>query len=258
MFQNSDDIHILSVPRSPRRYLVLIRAGSNPRPSFFKEALPHNRDYDIGLNYYAPPNSNDALRASADVVFAGGLAKMHGAKRFFEATGLHDIYEGAFFLDDDVEILFDPQLFFALCREYSLDLAQPALTADCTDAMGFTRQHPGLKLRTTNWVEIMAPFLARDFLKEMLHSFDLSISGWGIDVYWGHHLGQRWTAGIVDEYLMRHTSPSDHERGAFYKYLKSIGVDPYDEMRRILNMIGTNPYMAKPTGFVWYTYSLGA
>jgi hypothetical protein len=244
----------LSVPRSPRRYLVLIRAGSKPRPSFFREALPEGRDYDLGLNYYAPPHPDDALRTTADLVFAGGRAKLQGAKRLFEATGLHEIYEGVFFLDDDIEILFNPDAFFAFCLEYSLHLAQPALTPDCTDAMGLTRHHPGMKLRTTNWVEIMAPFLARDFLKEMLHSFDLSISGWGIDVYWGHHLGERWTAGIVDEFLMRHTVPSNHESGAFYEYLKSIGVDPYDEMRNILNIIGTNPYVAKTLGFVGHTY----
>ena len=199
MFQNSKDIHILSVPRNPRQYLVLIRAGSKPRPSFFKEALPNDRGYDLGLNYYAPPHPDDVLRATADVVFTGGLAKMHGAKRFFEATGLHEIYEGVFFVDDDVEILFNPDAFFAFCREYSLALAQPALTSDCIDAIGLTRQHPGLKLRTTNWVEIMAPFFVRDFLKEMLHSFNLSISGWGLDLYWGHHLDQRWTAGIWPE-----------------------------------------------------------
>jgi hypothetical protein len=254
MFQNSPEIHILAAPPSPRRYLVLIRAGSKPRPSFFREAPPADRDYDIGLNYYAPPHPDDALREAADLVFAGGLSKLHGAKQLFEATGLHNSYEGVLFLDDDIELLFDPTDFFAFCREYSLDLAQPALTPDCTSAIGLTRQHPGLKLRTTNWVEVMAPFLARDFLKEMLHSFDLSISGWGIDCYWGHHLGERWTAGIVDEFLMRHTSPSNHDSGAFYKYLKSIGVDPYADMKKILGMIGTNVYEAKPKTFVYRTY----
>ena len=57
---------------------------------------------------------------------------------------------------------------------------------------------------------------------------------------------------------MRHTNPSDHENGGFYKYLKSIGVDPYQEMKRILDMIGTNPYLAKPTGFVYHTYQFRA
>jgi len=146
--------------------------------------------------------------------------------------------------------LFWHQLYCWLAKaEFTLGLALA-----CTDAMGLTRHHPGLKLRTTNWVEVMAPFLARDFLKEMLHSFDLSISGWGIDIYWGHHLGERWTAGIVDDFLMRHTSPSNHASGAFYTYLKSIGVDPYQEMRNILRIIGTDVYEARPKSFVYHTY----
>jgi hypothetical protein len=219
---------------------------------------PVDRDYDIALNYYAPPHPDDALRSAADMVFTGGLSKLHGAKQLFEVTRLHDAYEGVFFLDADVEILFNPTDFFAFCREYRLDLSQPALTPDCTTAIGLTRQHPGLKLRTTNWVEIMAPYLARDFLKEMLHSFDLSISGWGIDIYWGHHLGERWTAGIVDDFLMRHTVPSNHDSGAFYTYLKSIGVDPYQDMKRILGMIGINVYEARPKTFVYRSYRFSA
>ena len=53
---------------------------------------------------------------------------------------------------------------------------------------------------------------------------------------------------------MRHTNPSDHESGAFYRYLKSIGVDPYAEMRRVLDMIGTKHYEAKTLGFVPHTF----
>ncbi|UCI29386.1 hypothetical protein [Mesorhizobium sp. B4-1-4] len=258
MFENSNNIQLLSVPRQPRRYLILIRAGSKPRPSFFSEIPDERREYDLAVNYYATPHPDDILRNTAEIVFAGGLSKMHGAKQLFETTELHNIYEGVFFLDDDIEISFDPDKFFEFCNEYSLDLAQPALTPDCIDAIGLTRQHPGLKLRTTNWVEVMAPFFRRNFLKEMLHSFDLSISGWGLDLYWGHHLTNRWTAGIVDEFLMRHTQVSNHDTGAFYSYLRSIGVNPYEEMRSILNMLGTNRYTAKPIRFVYHTYSFGA
>jgi hypothetical protein len=92
----------------------------------------------------------------------------------------------------------------------------------------------------------------------MLHSFDLSISGWGLDLYWGHHLADRWTAGIVDEFLMRHTQVSNHDTGAFYSYLRSIGIDPYEEMKSILTMIDTNPYIARPIRFVYRTYSFRA
>src|SRR5437773_11795247 len=107
MFANSRDIHVLNMPQGRRRYLILIRAGSKPRPSFFCEAPGPERDWDVGVNYYAQPHSDDALRHSADLVWAGGLSKMHGAKLLFEATGLHEAYEGIFFLDEDVELLFE-------------------------------------------------------------------------------------------------------------------------------------------------------
>jgi len=257
MFQNSETIQILSLPETPRPYLILIRAGSAPRPSFFKEPAPSTRNYDIGLNYYNPPHPDDALRTTADLVLAGGLSKLHGAKRLFETTRLLEAYHGVFFLDDDIEVLFPPENFFALCRKHALDLAQPALTFDSSDAIGITQRHPGMVLRFTNWVEIMAPFLARDFLREMLHSFDMSISGWGIDVYWGHHLKDRWQAGIVDDCLIRHTNPRDFANGAFYQYLRSLHINPFAEMGQILTSIGTDCYFASSISFIPHTYQFG-
>jgi hypothetical protein len=53
---------------------------------------------------------------------------------------------------------------------------------------------------------------------------------------------------------MRHTKPSNHDSGAFYSYLKSIGVDPYQDMKKILGLIGTDVYEAKPKTFVYRTY----
>src|SRR5262245_27368696 len=74
-------------------------------------SLPRaNRDA-IGLNYYAPPHPDDLLATTADVVFGGCRSKMHGAKKGSEATALHDADEGVLFLDEDVEILFDPDAF---------------------------------------------------------------------------------------------------------------------------------------------------
>lgn len=256
-FGNSEQIEVLKLPATHRRNLILVRAGSKPRPWLFDRELPGERGYDVGLNYYAPPHPDDRFASAADLVCSGGLSKMHAAKRLFEATDVHQRYDGVWFLDDDIEVLFDPDPFFEFCRANALDIAQPALTPDCTTAIGLTRQHPGLKFRTTNWVEVMAPYFRRDFLVEMLHSFDMSISGWGLDLYWGHHLGERWRAGIVDEFLMRHTNPSDHDAGAFYQYLRSMGVDPRQEMASMLGRVGLTAYEAKPTGFTFHSYRFG-
>src|SRR5580704_5714474 len=47
---------------------------------------------------------------------------------------------------------------------------------------------------------------------------------------------------------MRDTNPTDHESGAYYHFLFSMGVDPYSELRKIPDMIGANPYVAETTG----------
>ncbi|TPL99805.1 hypothetical protein [Mesorhizobium sp. B2-3-10] len=86
MFENSNDIHLLSVPSDPRRHLILIRAGSKRRPSFFSEIPQEEREYDLAVNYYATPHQDDILRSMAEIVFAGGRSKMHGAKRFIYRT----------------------------------------------------------------------------------------------------------------------------------------------------------------------------
>jgi hypothetical protein len=57
---------------------------------------------------------------------------------------------------------------------------------------------------------------------------------------------------------MRHTAPSDHDKGAFYRYLRSIGVDPYDDLRRMLKLIGTDCYEARPIRFICHTYHFRA
>ena len=255
IFRNRNDICVLSLPKEPRKYLILIRAGSDPRPTFFDTVPAATRHYDIGVNYYAPPHPEDIMVRLGDLVCAGGLSKMHGAKLLMEASDILTQYEGVLFLDDDLELQFDPDQFFAVCQEYNLDLAQPALSPEC-NGFPITKQHPGLKLRTTNWVEVMAPYMKRDFLKEMAHSFDLSISGWGLDIYWGFHLGAQRTAAVLDEFVMKHTKEIDVADGGFYKYLRSIGISPYVEKRNIFSKLELKEYVVHPIKFVWYNQVL--
>lgn len=256
MLKNSQELNLHRLAKTERPYLVFIRAGSKPRPSLFYD-IPAERNYDLAINYYAEPHPEDALSANAEIVCSGGLAKMHGAKLLFETTGLHTLYEGVMFLDDDLELLFNLDDFFRICSESRLDMAQPSVTTDSVASFPITRHHPSLYLRTTNWVEIMGPYLARDFLCEMMHSFSLSISGWGLDIYWGHHLGDKWRAGIVDVCQMRHLKEIDLQGGAFYVYLKSLGVEPFAEMRNILQMLGRTDYVIESKAFMPLTQRIG-
>ena len=116
MFSNRSGIDVLSFPKVPRKFLILIRAGSNPRQIFFNNPPPSIRSYDVGVNYYAPPHIDDVMFRSGDLVCAGGLSKLHGAKLLIEASDIMSLYDGVLFLDDDLELLFDPTILFRLSR----------------------------------------------------------------------------------------------------------------------------------------------
>src|SRR5262245_47174197 len=221
MFANSPTVTPLRTVDRHRNFLVLIRAGSGPRPSFFREPLPQARNYDVALNYFSAPHPDDAAFEGADLVFAGGLSKFHGAKRILIETGLLDKYEGAFFLDEDIELRFDPSEFFDYCRGRQFSIAQPALSHDSEGAFRVTYWHPGYEFRLTNFVEVMAPYFSREYLSAMVQSFELSISGWGLDIYWGSQLNGRHAA-VVDRFVMNHLRRPDTAEGAYYQYLRSI------------------------------------
>ena len=253
-FGNAKDIRISRICAETRPYLVMIRAGSQPRPLFFATPIPKDRTFDVALSYYAPPHLDDIGFSTADIVFTGGSSKFHAAKLFLKSTAYHERYGGVLFLDDDVQLLFDVDDFFKFCESNELHLAQASLSnaSNSFANWGITENHPGLVMRTTNFVEVMAPFFAREFLKKMLHSFDMSISGWGIDIYWGYHLGSNWKAAIIDQFTMKHEKPAS--TGPFYDYLKSIGVDPREELRKIFDAIGLNSYQIRPIQFIYRIY----
>ena len=251
-FANSRDIHIHRIPAETRPYLALIRAGSQPRWSFFSTPIPKDRAYDVALNYYANPNSNDIGFTDADIVLAGGLSKFHATKLFLESTGYLERYKGVLLLDDDLELLFNLDDFFNFCEGNQLHLAQASI-ANTSDSFAFwkiTRNHPGLVMRKTNFVEVMGPFFAQDFLKAMLHSFDMSISGWGLDTYWGHQLKDKWKAAIIDQFEMKHKNPPSGT-GTWYDYLKRTGINPTEEMRKMFDAIGSDWYDIRPIEFVY-------
>ena len=259
LYRNSREIWIDRIPSESRRFLVMIRAGPQPRSLFFSKPLPEHRIFDLAMNYYGVPNPDDIAFGTADIVLGGGLSKFHGAKVFLEATGFHGRYDGIMFLDEDVDLLFEPGRFLTFCVKNNLDLAQPSVSnaEDSFATWRITRHHPGLSMRETNFVEVMAPYFSQHFLAAMLHSFDLCLSTWGLDIYWGAHLGTKWRAGIVDDFQMKHGKPVN-KSGEFYRYLKSIGVDPIEDKQKVLRAIGRQQYDIHPIRFVyWHEYVTG-
>ncbi len=234
-FGNAPTVAVHRVPKSAgeRPFLVFVRAGAEPIGQPHWNLDSPERRFDLFANFYAPPRPDCWLLRSADYVASGGLSKFHAAKLLLSG-GLLERYAGFLFLDDDVETLFDPAALGDFVEARGFGLAQASLTADSFHSHATTLHHPSCAWRETNFVEVMAPFFSRDVLRSAIEDFDRSISTWGLDILWGVRHAAHGMA-VVDLLTMRHHRPVDTQAGAFYRYLRGIGVDPAHELLKLMD-----------------------
>jgi len=222
---------IVHVPKRP--YLLCVRIGSGSAfERWFRTDKP--RTWDLLLSYYILPNSGPL--AGAEVVSIGGLSKFSAIKNIDEKDrGIFREYHAIWFLDDDIELAFgDVDLFFEKMREFDLSLAQPSLSKDSYNSFPMTLNIADCLARYTNFVEIMMPAFSRSAFQRCVDTFDKSISGWGLDYVWPKLLGYpERKIGIIDSIVVKHTKPIDQSKGAFYAYLRSLGVDAWTELEKL-------------------------
>lgn len=117
-------------------------------------------------------------------------------------------YNYFFFPDDDIDI--DPEnisKLFSYMREYSLKIAQPALT-DSYYSYEHTLKDKYCLLRYTNFVEMMTPCFSQDGLKKVLFTFNENKSGWGIEFHWAQLIGFTGREmAVIDDLNVIHTRP---------------------------------------------------
>ncbi len=240
-FCNAPTLSVQRAPRRQRRHLVFLRCGSRPATVIAPALLATPRNWDLALSCYQPPPEGNPLNQAADFLLGGGLAKFHAAKLFLTATGLLGQYATVLFLDDDLELHFDPADFFAYQHAEGLDLAQPSLSHDSFANFRTTLHNPSFHHRQTNFVETMAPSMMGRFLPQVVGQFDRTISGWGLDLLWARALGSKGKAAVVDRFTMRHTRPAE-PAGPFYQYLASLGVNALDDLRGVMGELGLERY----------------
>lgn len=101
-----------------------------------------------------------------------------------------------------------------------------------------TLKNEGLSFRHTNFVEIMAPLFSRQALLQCLFTFNISISGYGLDLIWPKVLG--WPTdkiALFDSVSVRHTRPIGS--GPVYK---TFPIPPTEEMLYIANKFECLPF----------------
>jgi len=243
-WRNAESIELVRSPAGTtgnRRYLVYVAASENAGVS--QAFLCSNpRTFDLAVRYYAQPGTHDPLYETAEYVLTGGLSKLHSAARFLQGQNLLDRYDGYLFLDGDIEFdCGDLDRLFAFTSAFHFDLAQAALIAGSHSSWYVTGASRAFVCRETSFVEIMAPYFSRAALKAVLPTFDQSISGYGLDFAWPAILeGNR--IGVVDQIGMRHIKRIDLLDGAFYRYLRSISVDPQAEQDMMLKRYGMSRF----------------
>jgi hypothetical protein len=224
----------LSAPKKPqRRDLVLVRAGKNSlHPRWLENA--ESRGWDLVVSVYDGAHFDHG--DDIEIVHCPG-GKWDGVSKYLSASNALDRYDYIWLPDDDIAT--DARAIsamFAEMRRWSLDIAQPSLTWDSFYTHFVTLSCPGLRLRYTNFIEIMVPFLHSRVLRAVHPDFEDSMSGFGMDAIWCRlSPDPEFKAAILDSVQMRHTRPVG---GDLRKKMRETGRSAADEAARLWRAYG--------------------
>lgn len=211
------------------RNLVIVRAGDGSlHPSWLGNGQP--RDWDIIVNYFGDDPSafraDNVRRIDSKGPKWPALCELAG---HLEAQ--LDQYDYIWLPDDDLACdITAIDRMFAICSEFNLELAQPALSPDSYFSHVITLRNRAFRLRYTTFVEIMAPCFSRALFKSCWREFGINQSGWGLDFLWPTKVKTPLKIAIIDSAVVRHTRPVG---GPNYQALKS-GAKPSDELNQLM------------------------
>ena len=200
--------------------------------STHKEWIRGNPEFDLALIYYG----NDKEKFSNYTRDAFLCIKQKGEKYPLVKSFINhhyelvSKYEYIWLPDDDISISTDKlNHIFKIAKDYDLHICQPSVvSSNGKVSHEITRSRKGLKLRFTNFVEVMMPLFHVKSLLFLYDDFDLSVSGWGLDASWSHRLNDpKDKIAVIDEISAVHTKPV----GSDYSRFK---ISPEDELKTIL------------------------
>lgn len=138
-------------------------------------------------------------------------------------------YDWFLFLDDDLILkTSDVSSIFELAWKNKLDLCQPSLSHDSAYSWSHLLNNPKIKIEYSNFIEIQAFCVSREFLKRVFPYFYMSECGWGVDVAIHHILSkEKWRAAILHTIQITHPLRPEEQtvRGRipdFQNYSKQI------------------------------------
>jgi len=212
-----------------RDYLVFVRAGADSlHPRLIGE--DPDRNWDCCVSWYSTPREERVAEYYETV----GENKFDAFEMFFRQTRTERPYRYYLVLDPDVYFRpGDVSRFLALCDRYGLFLAQPSLRWGTNANFIVTLWNPACTVRQVSYVEVMAPCFSYAAVEELIGTFQLSRSTWGIDTAWSSLLQDSSRIAVVDAVRVDHTKPADLSNGPFYRRMRQLGVDPTQEHSRV-------------------------
>lgn len=163
----------------------------------------------------------------------GGLSKFDSARLFFSEFPEMLHFESFAFFDPDVVISFRD--LGTLLRDGSRDgktLYQGAVASDSSTYWNFLKTKQTSTWREVSFVEVMAPIFSKSGLLTVIDGFSDSTSTWGLEYYWYSKL-KHLSMAVNDRFLIRHDSPVDLTDGPFYRYLSTLGINPFFELKKL-------------------------
>jgi hypothetical protein len=194
-----------------------------------------NRSFDVVLLYYHPTIENPLLSTNNPnfTVYHLQDFKWPMIQKLFQLHPQYlSQYDYFFFPDDDIEIS-QPAIhrLFICAQQYGLQMTQPVLSRDSYKSWKALRKKHFSGMRYLSSVELMCPVMSRVALCELMPTFNLNRSGWGIDILWGEMIRKKFgnkSIAVFDLIETRHTKPVG--KGELYDKLQKTAVEERDEI----------------------------
>ena len=142
-------------------------------------------------------------------------------------------------IDDDVQFRpGDISRLFDYCDNENIELCQPALCWGTNASHNVTLWNPLFNRRNVTFIEVMTPFFSIDMLNQLMPTFNLTKSTYGIDYAWSSILSGGGKIAIVDKIKVNHIKAIDQKKDAFYNYLRAMGVDAFEDYEGVKELYG--------------------
>lgn len=225
---NSKTVSVEKIGKKTGKFILFIRCGKN-YPLCLKNYFNDNEIVVIISQYQPvefPVHENFWL-------IKGGLSKFDSARLFFLQNPEMLNFESFAFFDPDVEIDFhNLSKFMRIGLTDGKALYQGAVASDSSTYWKFLKTKRTDTWREVSFVEVMAPIFSREGLLAVIDGFSASVSTWGLEYYWYSRL-KNFSIAVNDRFIIRHDSPVDLVDGPFYRYLSTLGINPFSELKKL-------------------------